>query len=90
MKKRHSPEQIVSKLRQADVSLGKGMKVPEVCRQLGVSEQTYYRWRMKYGGMDPLMAKQMKELEKENARLKKLLAEAELDKAILKEAARPN
>ncbi len=90
MKKRHSPEQIVSKLRQADVSLGKGLKVPEVCRQLGVSEQTYYRWRTKYGGMDPLMAKQMKELEKENARLKKLLAEAELDKAILKEAARPN
>lgn len=90
MKKRHSTEQIVSKLRQADVSLGKGLKVPEVCRQLGVSEQTYYRWRTKYGGMDPLMAKQMKELEKENARLKKLLAEAELDKAILKEAARPN
>lgn len=90
MKKRHTPEQIVSKLRQADVSLGKGLKVPEVCRQLGVSEQTYYRWRTKYGGMDPLMAKQMKELEKENARLKKLLAEAELDKAILKEAARPN
>ena len=76
MKKRHSPEQIVSKLRQADVALGKGLKVPEVCRQLGVSEQTYYRWRTKYGGMDPLMAKQMKELEKENARLKKLLAEA--------------
>lgn len=90
MKKRHRPEQIVSKLRQADVALGKGLKVPEVCRQLGVSEQTYYRWRTKYGGMDPLMAKQMKELEKENARLKKLLAEAELDKAILKEAARPN
>lgn len=90
MKKRHRPEQIVSKLRQADVALGKGLKVPEVCRQLGVSEQTYYRWRTKYGGMDPLMAKQMKELEKENARLKKLLAEAELDKAILKETARPN
>ena len=90
MKKRHSPEQIISKLRQADVALGKGLKVPEVCRQLGVSEQTYYRWRTKYGGMDPLMAKQMKELEKENARLKKLLAESELDKAILKEAARPN
>ena len=90
MKKRHSPEQIVSKLRQADVALGKGLKVPEVCRQLEISEQTYYRWRTKYGGMDPLMAKQMKELEKENARLKKLLAEAELDKAILKEAASPN
>lgn len=90
MKKRHSPEQIVGKLRQADVALGKGLKVPEVCRQLEISEQTYYRWRTKYGGMDPLMAKQMKELEKENTRLKKLLAEAELDKAILKEAARPN
>lgn len=90
MKKRHSPEQIVAKLRQADVALGNGLKVPEVCRQLSVSEQTYYRWRTKYGGMDPLMAKQMKELEKENARLKRLLAEAELDKAILKEAARPN
>jgi len=90
MKKRHSPEQIISKLRQADVALGKGLKVPEVCRQLEISEQTYYRWRTKYGGMDPVMAKQMKQLEKENTRLKKLLAEAELDKAILKEAARPN
>lgn len=90
MKKRHTPDQIVAKLRQADVELGKGMKVPEVCRQLGVSEQTYYRWRTKYGGMDPLMAKQMKELEKENARLKKLVADQALDMAILKEAARPN
>jgi len=90
MKKRHSPEQIVGMLRQADVALGKGLKVPEVCRQLGVSEQTYYRWRTKYGGMDPVMAKQLKDLEKENTRLKKLLAEAELDKAILREAARPN
>ena len=89
MKKRHSPEQIVAKLRQADVELGKGLKVPEVCRQLGVSEQTYYRWRTKYGGMDPLMAKQMKELEKENARLKRLVADQALDMAILKEAARP-
>ncbi|MBI1370443.1 MAG: transposase [Planctomycetes bacterium] len=53
MKKKHTPEQIVSKLRQADVELGKGLKVPEVCRQLGISEQTYYRWRTKYGGMDP-------------------------------------
>lgn len=59
------------------MALGKGLKVPEVCRQLGVSEQTYYRWRTKYGGMDPLMAKQMKELEKENARLKKLLTPTE-------------
>ena len=90
MKKRHSAEQIVSKLRQADVALGKGMKVPEVCRELGISQQTYYRWRTKYGGMDPVMAKQMKEMEKENARLKRLVADQALDIAILKEASRPN
>ena len=58
MKKRHSAEQIVAKLRQADVELGKGLKVPEVRKQLGVSEQTYYRWRTKYGGMAPHMARQ--------------------------------
>lgn len=90
MKKRHSAEQIVAKLRQADIELGKGLKVPEVCRQLGISEQTYYRWRTKYGGMDPVMAKQMKDMEKENARLKKLVADQALDMLILKEAARPN
>ena len=90
MKKRHSPEQIVAMLRQADVELGKGSKVPEVCKQVGISEQTYYRWRQKYGGMDQLMAKQLKEMEKENARLKKLVAEQALDIQILKEASRPN
>ena len=90
MKKRHSAELIVSKLRQADVELGKGLRVPEVCKQLGISEQTYYRWRTKYGGMDPQMAKHMKELEKENAQLKKLVADQALDMLILKEAARPN
>ena len=90
MKTRHSAEQIVSKLRQADVELGKGLKVPEVCRHLGISEQTYYRWRTKYGGMDPQMAQYMKELEKENSRLKKLVADQALDMLILKEAARPN
>ena len=90
MKKRHRPEQIVAMLRQADVELGKGRKVPEVCKQLGISEQTYYRWRQKYGGMDPLMAKQLKEMEKENARLKRLVAEQALDIQILKEASRPN
>ena len=90
MKKQHSAEQIVAMLRQADVELGKGLKVPEACKQLGISEQTYYRWRTKYGGMDPLMAKQMKELERENARLKKLVADLTLDNAILKEAANPN
>jgi len=90
MKKRYGPEQIVAKLRQADVELGKGLKVPEVCKQLGIAAQTYYRWRQKYGGMAPEMAKQMKALEKENARLKKLVADQALDNQILKEAARPN
>ena len=90
MKKRHSAEQIVAKLRQADVGLGKGLKVPDVCRQLGISEQTYYRWRQKYGGMAPEVAKQLKTLEKENARLKRLVADQALDMQILKEAARPN
>lgn len=90
MKKRHSPEQIVAMLRQADVELGKGRKVPELCKQLGISEQTYYRWRQKYGGMDPVMAKQLKEMEKENARLKRLVADQALDIQILKEASRPN
>ena len=90
MKSRHSAEQIVAKLRQADVALGKGMKVPEVCKQLGISEQTYYRWRTKYGGMAPEMAKQFKALEKENARLKRVVADQALDIQILKEAARPN
>ena len=90
MKKRHSVEQIVGKLRQADVDLGKGLTVPEVCKQLDISEQTYYRWRTKYGGMDPLMAKQLKEMEKQNSQLKKLVADQALDIQILKEAARPN
>jgi len=90
MKKRHSAEQVVAKLREADIQLGKGLRVPEVCKQLGISEQTYYRWRTKYGGMDPQMAKQLKELEKENSRLKRLVANQALDMLILKEAARPN
>ena len=90
MKKRHSAEQVVGMLRQADVELGKGQKVPDVCRQLGISEVTYYRWRTKYGGMDPQMARQMQELQKENARLKRLVADQALDMLILKEAARPN
>ena len=90
MKKRHGAEQIVAMLRQADVELGKGSKVPEVCKRLGISEQTYYRWRQKYGGMDPQMAKQLKDLEKQNSRLKKLVADQALDIQILKEASRPN
>ena len=90
MKKRRSAEQIVVKLRQADVALGKGLRVPEVCKGLGISEHTYYRWRQKYGGMAPEMAKQVKALERENARLKRLVADQALDIQILKEAARPN
>ena len=90
MKKRYSVEQIVAKLRQADVGLGKGLRVPEVCRELGISEQTYYRWRQKYGSVAPDMAKQLKTLEKENGRLKRLVADQALDIQILKEAARPN
>ena len=90
MKKRHSAEQVVVKLRQADVALGKGLRVPEVCKELGISEQTYYRWRQKYGGMAPEVARQLKALERENARLKRLVADQALDIQILKEAARPN
>lgn len=66
MKKRHSTEQIVAMLRDTEVLLGKSMKVPEASKQLGISEQTYYRWRQKYGGMAPQMAKQLRDLEKEN------------------------
>ena len=90
MKKRHSAEQIVAKLRQADVELGKGTKVPGVCRQLGISEQTYYRWRQKYGGMAPEMAKQLRALQNENTQLKRLVADQALDMSILREAARGN
>ena len=88
--KRHTVDQIVAKLREADVELGKGKKVPEVCKLLEITEQTYYRWRQKYGGMKPEMAKQLKTLEKENARLKKMVAEQALDMEILKEAAKGN
>lgn len=88
---RHTVAQIIAKLRRADVELGKKKKkVPEICKQLGITEQTYYRWRQKYGGMQPEMAKEMKALQKENARLKKLVAEQALDMEILKEAAKGN
>ena len=88
--KRHSVDQIIAKLRRADVLLGKDTKVPEICKQLEIAEQTYYRWRQKYGGMQPEMAKQLKTLEKENAQLKKMVAEQALDMDILKEAAKGN
>ena len=89
-RKRHTPEQIIRKLREAEVELGRGLKTPEVCRKLGITEQTYYRWRKEYGGLRMDQAKRLKELEKENSRLKKLLAEQALDNAILKEAASGN
>ena len=90
MKKRHSGPQIVAKLRQADVLIGQGKTVPEACKEIEVSEQTYYRWRQKYGGMSPDMIKQLRALQKENARLKKVVADQALDIAILKEAAEGN
>ena len=87
--KRHTVDQIVAKLRKADVELGKGKKVPEVCKLLEVTQQTYYRWRQKNGGMKPEMAKQLKALEKELARQKKVAEQAH-DMEILKEAAKGN
>jgi transposase-like protein len=89
-KKRHTAEQIISKLREAEVLLAKGMKIPQVCRKIGVTDQTYYRWRKEYGGVRTDQVKRLKEVEKENARLKKLVADLSLDNAILKEAAYPN
>ena len=84
--KRFTAEQIVSKLRQADVELGKGLSVKEVCRKIEVSEQTYYRWRQKYGGMSPELIKELKALQKDNARLRKIIADQRIDMEILKEA----
>ncbi len=84
---RYSTEQIVSKLRQAEVELGRGLHVPQVCKTLGISEQSYYRWRKEYGGLRLDQAKRLKELERENGRLKKLVADQALDNMILKEVA---
>ncbi len=89
-RKRHSPEQIVRKLREADGLLAAGKDIGQVCQALEVSEATFHRWRNQYGGMKAEEAKRLKELEQENKRLKKLLAEAELDKAVLKEALEGN
>ncbi len=88
--KRYSTEQIILKLRQAEIEVGRGVRVPEVCRKLGISEQTFYRWRKRYGGLDRSEVRRLKALEQENARLKKLLAESMIDNAILKEAASGN
>ena len=89
-KQRHTPEQIISELREAEVKLAKGTAVAQVCKDLGVTEPTYYRWRKEYGGMKLDQARRLKDLEKEDGRLKRLLAEAERDKAILREAASGN
>jgi transposase-like protein len=89
-RKRFTAEQIIPKLREAEVELARGRTVAQVCKKLGITEQTYYRWRKEYGSLRMDQAKRLKELEKENARLKRLLADAELDKAILKEAASGN
>ena len=85
-RKRFSAEQIILKLREAEVLLAQDQSIQQVCRALGISAQTYYRWRREYGGMDTLQAKKLKELEKQNSGLKKLVADLSLDNAILKEA----
>ena len=84
-RRRYSPEQIITKLREAEVFLSQGQTIAQACKAIEISEQTYYRWRKEYGGMNIPQAKQFKELEKENARLKKLVADLSLDNAILKE-----
>ena len=89
-RKRFTTEQIISHLRTAEVALSQGKTAGQVCREIGVTETTYYRWRKEYGGLRTDQARKLKDLERENARLKKLLAEAELDKAILREAASGN
>ncbi len=89
-KKSHSPELIINKLREAEILLNQGANVGEASRKVGVTEQTYYRWRKEYGGMRIEQAKRLKDLEKENARLKKLVADISLDNAILKEVAEGN
>ncbi len=88
--KRFTPEQIIMKLREAEVLLGQGETITIVARKLGVTEQTYYRWRNQYGGMKTSQAKKFKALEQENARLKKAVAELTLDKLILREATEGN
>jgi putative transposase len=90
MKKRHTPQQIVRKLREADEKLAAGASIPEVARQLEISEATFHRWRNQYGGMKADAMKRLKELEKENARLKKIVADQAVDLQILKEVNRGN
>ena len=86
-RKRYQPEQIIGYLREAEILHSKGRTIPEICRQIGITEQTYYRWRKEYGSLSVDQAKRLKEMEKENARLRNLVADLSLDKAILKEVA---
>ena len=90
MKKKHSGPQIVAKLRQADILIGQGKTIPEVCKEIDVTDATYYRWRQKYGGMSPDMVKQLKAVQRENAQLRRLVADQALDISILKVAAEGN
>ncbi len=89
-RKRYTPEQIINSLREAEVLMSQGSTAAEAARHLGITEQTYYRWRKEYGGMRINQAKRLKELDKENARLKKLVADLSLDNAILKDVAGGN
>ncbi len=89
-RKRYSPEKIIGMLREAEVALAQGITVGEICRKLSVSEQSYYRWRKQYGGMKISQVKRLKDVERENARLKKAVADLTLDKVILKEALEGN
>ena len=89
-RKRYTAEQIITKLREAEVELAKGQTTPQVCKKLGISDQTYYRWRKEYGGLRVDQAKRLKQLEHENTRLKKLVADLSLDNSILKEVSSGN
>ena len=89
-RKRHTPEQIITALREAEVGLARGKSVKLINRELGITEQTYYRWRREYGGMKVSQARRLKELERENGRLKRAVADWTLDKLILEEAAKGN
>ncbi len=89
-RRRHTAEQIIHKLREAEVALGQGKSVKAACKQLEITEQTYYRWRKEYGGLRLDQAKRLRELERENGRLKRLVADQALDNAILREAASGN
>ena len=89
-RKRHTPEQIITALREAEVGLARGKSVKLISREMGITEQTYYRWRREYGGMKVSQARRLKELERENGRLKRAVADLTLDKLILEEAAEGN